>query len=87
MISRRLGEISMTIDLEQTVVQRLRILPIERQIEVLDFIDFLTQRSTSKKPRRNPIGLFAGLGIDMGAQEIDDARAELWKHFPRDVEL
>ena len=77
----------MTVNLEQTLVRRLRTLPMERQVEVLDFVDFLGQRSTVKKPRRNPIGLFAGLGIDISAQEIDDTRADLWQHFPRDVEL
>lgn len=77
----------MTIDLEQTLVQRLRNLPLERQVEVLDFVDFLSQRSNAKKPRRNPIGLFADLGIDISAQEIDHMRQELWEHFPRDVEL
>jgi len=77
----------MTVNLEQTLVQRLRTLSLERQVEVLDFVDFLSQRAAATKTRRNPIGLFAGLGIEIGEPDIDRARNELWARFPRDVEL
>lgn len=77
----------MLMNIEETLIQRMRTLPVERQVEVLDFVDFLSRKSTASKPRRNPIGLFAGLGIDISAQDIDDARAEMWQQFPRDIEL
>jgi hypothetical protein len=75
-----------TTNIEEMLIQRMRTLPVERQVEVLDFVDFLSRKSAAHKPRRNPIGLFAGLGVDISAEEIDEARAELWQGFPRDVE-
>ena len=73
--------------LEATLVQRLRTLPADRQVEVLDFVEFLSRRVYAKTPRRNPIGLFAGLGIEISAQDIADARSEMWGKFPRDFDL
>ena len=68
----------MATNIEEMLIQRMRTLPVERQAEVLDFVDSLSRRSVVHKPRRNPIGLFAGLGVDISAEEIDQARAELW---------
>lgn len=68
----------MTTNIEEMLIQRTRTLPVERQVEVLDFVDFLSRKSVVYEPRRNPIGLFAGLGVDISAKEIDEARAELW---------
>lgn len=71
----------MTTNIEETLIQRMRTLPVERQVEVLDFVDFLSRKSAVHKPRRDPIGIFAGLDIDINAEEIDAARAELWVGF------
>ena len=74
----------MTMTLETTLVQRLRTLPLDRQVEVLDFVEFLSRREEAKTARRNPIGLFAELGIEISDQDIADARSEMWQNFPRD---
>ena len=74
-------------NIEEALIQRMRTLPVARQVEVLDFADFLSRKSTASRTRRNPIGLFAGLGVDISTQDIEDTRLELWKCFPRDIEL
>jgi len=72
--------------LEQTVIEKLRVLPIEQQREVLDFVEFLNARRASMLPRRSIKGLWADLNIDITAEDIDEARREMWRNFPRDIE-
>lgn len=66
------------------IVERLHVLPPDKQREVLDFVDFLSQRRAPCRPRRDPQGLWADLGIDVTAEDIDEARKELWGTFPRE---
>ncbi|MFZ4659932.1 MAG: DUF2281 domain-containing protein [Caldilineaceae bacterium] len=73
--------------IEQAVLQQLQTLPTERKQEVLDFVEFLQTRRIVKRKRRNPIGLFADLKIQITAQDIDEARQEMWGNFPRDIAL
>ncbi len=73
--------------LEQIVLEKLRQLPIEKQREALDFVAFLENRQIAPVPLRNPIGLWADLKIDVTAEDIAEARREMWGNFPRDIEL
>jgi hypothetical protein len=73
--------------IEEAVVQRLRTLPAEKKQEVLDFVEFLGRKSTATLPRRNPIGMFADLKIEISAEEIAQLRQEMWGAFPRDIDL
>jgi hypothetical protein len=78
----------MSSNIEEILLQRLRTLPVERQVEGLDFAEFLGRRiAAGELRRRDPIGMFADLGLDISARDIDDARSELWRDFPRDFEL
>lgn len=70
--------------LEQTVLTKLRALPVDKQQEVLDFVEFLAQKAGAQKPRRSLMGLGADLGIDISAEDIDEARREMWGDFPRE---
>ncbi len=73
--------------IEQVVLEKLRQLPVEKQQEALDFVAFLESRQTAPVSRRNPIGLLADLNIDVTAEDIAEARREMWGNFPRDIEL
>ena len=70
--------------LEETVVDKLRALPVEKQLEVLDFVEFLRQKALVKRPLRSVEGLWADLGPAPTAEEIDEARREMWHNFPRE---
>jgi predicted nucleic acid-binding protein len=72
--------------IEETVMENLRVLPAEKKQEVLDFVEFLPQKTMTRAPRRNPIGLFADLKLDITDAEVALARRELWSNFPRDIE-
>jgi hypothetical protein len=73
--------------IEQAIVEKVRTLPVERQLEVLDFAEFLRQKTAPKPPRRRLMGLFADLKIDITEEDIAEARREMWGNFPRDIEL
>jgi len=68
--------------------EKLHALPPDKQAEVLDFIDFLIQRtasSSSPEPASVPFfGLWSDLGIDLSADDLDAAPREQWNGFPRE---
>jgi EAL domain-containing protein (putative c-di-GMP-specific phosphodiesterase class I) len=72
---------------EEKVLEKLRNLPPDKQEEVLEFVDQLKEKNGSKAPRRSLLGLWADLGVHITAEDIADARREMWGNFPRDVKL
>jgi mRNA-degrading endonuclease RelE of RelBE toxin-antitoxin system len=71
--------------IEQQVLEKLRDLPPEKQKEVLDFVDFLKEKTSPEKPRRSLRGLWADLNINITEEDIAQARREMWGNFPRDL--
>lgn len=71
--------------IEQAVIEKLRTLPPHKQQQVLDFAEFLQQKSIPKRPRRSSKGLWANLGINITEADIDEARREMWGNFPREI--
>jgi hypothetical protein len=73
--------------IEQQVLEKLRDLPPEKQMEVLDFVDFLTEKNGGpKKPLRSLLGLWSDLNIHITEEDIVEARREMWDNFPRDIQ-
>lgn len=70
--------------LEQSLIEAVRSLPPEKQQELLQHANRLRQQTEPKKPLKSIRGLWADLGISLSAEEIDDARREMWRNFPRD---
>ena len=72
----------------QTILEKLQVLPPEKQAEVLDFIDFLIQRTATSPALEPPpapfFGLWFNLGVDLSADDLDAARREQWNGFPRE---
>ena len=69
---------------EEAVVSKLRELPSDKKQEVLDFVEFLQQRTSARHSYRGLEGLWADLGPPVTADEIDEARREMWGNFPRE---
>ena len=66
------------------IAERAKELPAEKQQELLDFADFLARRSSARAPLADVRGLWKHQGFDISAEQIDDARREMWGNFPRD---
>jgi hypothetical protein len=69
---------------EEAILEKVRALPPEKQREVLDFASFLETQPGAKRPLLSMKGLCADLGVSVSAEDIDEARREMWKNFPRD---
>lgn len=75
---------------EQVIEMLKKLSPIERLkviSEVLpeteqDIEDELTDKKYSKK--RSLYGLWKGMGFDVTAEDIAEARKEMWGNFPRE---
>jgi Protein of unknown function (DUF2281) len=73
------------IALEQQILVSIRTLPIQQQHEVLNFAQFLHQKTAVKPPRRSLKGLGADLKVQITEADIDEARQEMWGNFPREI--
>lgn len=76
-----------TMTIEQAVLENLRQLQPEQQQEVLNFVQFLRQKSDRKQPRRSLYGLWSDLNIEITAADLAEAREEMWGNFPREFPL
>ena len=72
-------------NIEQSVLEKLRHLPVDKQQQLLDFAEFLSQRMSVKTPLRSVRGLCADLKVDISEEDISQARQEMWGNFPRDI--
>ncbi|MGI8884389.1 MAG: DUF2281 domain-containing protein [Pyrinomonadaceae bacterium] len=68
----------------ETIVEKVKNLSVERQREVLDFAEYLQYKEESNggKSRRSLRGMWKG--VDISAEDIDEARREMWGNFPRE---
>jgi Protein of unknown function (DUF2281) len=73
-----------TFNLEQAILENFRLLPPEKQQEVLDFTEFLRQKTVAKRPRRSVKGLCADLNIHITEEDMAEARREMWGNFPKE---
>jgi Protein of unknown function (DUF2281) len=78
-------EVTMSTEtIEQSVLEKLRALPPEKQQEVLDFVEFLERKTAAKQPRRSLMGALSDLNIHITEEDIAEARREMWGNFPRE---
>ena len=68
----------------ENVVQKLAQLPPSQQLEVLDFIDFLSEKIHRKEQLFNPEGLWAGRGEDISPEDLAEARKEMWGKYDKE---
>lgn len=69
---------------EEVLLEKFKVLPVNRQQEVLDFAEFLEAKESVKKPRRNLYGALADLNINLTEEDFKEARREMWRNFPRE---
>ena len=68
--------------LEQSILDAVRTLSSERRRELLKFVDALRAKDDARAPRSDGYGLLTHLGFRLSAEEIDEARREMWAGFP-----
>jgi hypothetical protein len=70
--------------IEDAILEKVRALPPKQREEVLRFADSLSGQNQARAPLRSPLGLWAGLPIDISEVDLDELRCEMWKNFPRE---
>jgi hypothetical protein len=75
-----------TANIQQAVLIALQELPLEKQQEVLNFVEFL-KTQISPKNRRSLRGLWSDLQADLTEADITEAKQEMWANFPKDIDL
>ncbi len=68
----------------ENLLDKIEKLPVDKQLEVLDFVEFLLQKNQLKGPLRSARGLLADLNIHITEEDIAEARKEMWGNFPRE---
>ena len=73
-----------TSELEQVLDLALKLSPLDKVRLVERVVSTLKQEleNVTPKPRRSLFGIFSGVSIS--AEEIDEARREMWGNFPRE---
>ena len=69
--------------IEKTVLEKLLKLPVEKQKEVLEFVETLEKKPGPPRRRRSLKGLWADLGAEVSPEDIAEVRREMWGGFPR----
>jgi hypothetical protein len=74
---------------ECEVLDRVRRLPLARALVVEAMVDELHAEDDGSGPEprrglRSMAGMWAGMGIEITDEDIDEARREMWGNFPRD---
>ena len=69
--------------IEKSLLEKLHNLPVEKQKEVLNFVESLEKKAGRQRPRRSLKGLWADLGVQISPEDIAKARREMWRGFPR----
>lgn len=69
---------------EQAILEAVRTLPLDKQQEILSHATRLRDQTAPKMPFQSIKGILAGRGISVSADDIDEARREMWKNFPKE---
>jgi hypothetical protein len=70
--------------LAYALVRKPRALPYDKQRAVLEFAEFLANKQAPKRRGRSLEGLWADLDVHITAEDINEARREMWGNFPRE---
>jgi len=68
--------------IEDAVLSKLRELPGDKQLEVLDSASFLGAKQ--RRPRKSMYGLWRDLDISISEHDIAEARKEMSGNFPQE---
>lgn len=70
--------------LEQAILEAVKILPPDKQLELSSHANRLQDEARQKKPFESIKGLWADLGISLSSEQIEENQREIWKSFPRE---
>jgi hypothetical protein len=72
------------VPIDSKILEKVLLLPPEKQQEVADFVEFLSSQSSKTVRKSRLKGICSDLGVQITADDIDDVRREAWANFPRE---
>jgi hypothetical protein len=69
---------------EETLVQKLRALPPDKQRSVLEFVESLDEGNGNQPQRRLLKGALSQLNIHISEDQINEVRREMWRGYSRE---
>ena len=69
-------------NIETAIIENLRVLPEDKQQEVLDFLEFIKTKKLLKPSSCKIKGMCADLNVHITEEDITEARREMWGNFP-----
>lgn len=72
------------INIEAAIIENLRVLPEDKQQQVLDFVEFLKAKNLLTASPRKIRGMCADLNVSITEEDITEARREMWGNFPKE---
>ena len=70
---------------EQLIIRKLRELSPDKQQKVLRYVESLRADQQSQECLLSAEGLWADLGFNVTADDIAEARREMWSKFRREI--
>lgn len=70
---------------EEKILDCVRDLPPEDQEKVREFAEGLRARGPRRAPAKSLEGLWAKYDLRITDEDIEEARREMWRKFPRDL--
>jgi hypothetical protein len=67
--------------IEKSLLKKLLKLPVDKQKEVLDFVESLEKKAGAKGRRHSLKGLWADSGVEISPEDIAEAQREMWGGF------
>ena len=72
---------------EEVLLEKFKVLPPNRQQELLDFAEFLeSKEAINKTPRVSLKGIWADMNVNITEEDIREARNEMWRGYTKDTE-
>ena len=73
--------------IEEAVIDALRILPNEEKIKVLDYTKSLRVKKTPQsRNRKSVIGSLSHLNIEFSEEDLRELRREMWPDYREDTD-
>ncbi len=72
--------------LEETLLEKFKVLPTIRKQELLDFAEFLEHKESKPQRRRSLKGIWSDLNVNITEEDIREARNEMWRGYTKDTE-
>jgi hypothetical protein len=70
--------------IDESMFAKTRLLPPEKQQELADFVELLSEQNSAGSKRPGLKGLCAHAGVRISAEDIDQLRREIWGGFHRE---